>query len=183
MTLPKQTSQAYEEQAKAHPWYYDHNNGTVWEDAIKWLINRVPRSLVDLGCGNNELAWHFQAEDGCEKVLGIDWMDKQEWVFDAPYLKADIRSKLPLETDEYEVVTCIHVMEHLETEDQVDGLAKEMARVASRLVLLEISLVPQWFHTMIRSVEWWTERLAPIGRLVMKAEGRDGALVVAYRPV
>jgi ubiquinone/menaquinone biosynthesis C-methylase UbiE len=178
-TIPKQTPEAYEAQGK-DPKYYDHNNGVVWYDAIKWLVNGQPNSFLDLGCGNNELAQRFR--DDTPDVMGVDFMERQDWMYPAPYLQSDLRCPLPFDTDEYEVVTCIHVMEHLETEDQVDQLIKEMARVATRLVFVEASMVPQWFHTMIRPAAWWQKRLSIIGRQVMWAEGRDGAYVGAYVP-
>lgn len=113
--------------------------------AVTELYERVsPRTVLEVGCGEGYLAQHllstssrperFEACDLSVEYV-IDGMDplaqfREASVYDLPY--AD---------DEFDLVVCCEVLEHLT--DPADGL-EQLARVARHAVLFSTPREPVW---------------------------------------
>jgi 2-polyprenyl-3-methyl-5-hydroxy-6-metoxy-1,4-benzoquinol methylase len=108
-----------------------------------------PKSLLDVGCGEGVLVHEWARQIAPARVVGLDleeasiqagWAQRQ-----APNLEykiMDVSQKgLPFADNEFEVATAIEVLEHVP--DPADTVA-EMARVASKWLLVSVPREPLW---------------------------------------
>jgi ubiquinone/menaquinone biosynthesis C-methylase UbiE len=128
------------------------------EYIAKNYLNDSSINLLDVGCGDGDLEVILESK-GFRNIYGLDVV--------APalarvrkrckYTKAithDINTTLPFKNDEFEISTCIEVLEH--TKNPI-GVMQEMLRVSKKMIIC----VPNGF---------WQE-LSPInGRLLKTAD-------------
>ncbi len=108
----------------------------------------APASLLDVGCGeaHHTHQWARQLGESV-RVVGIDLDDETLKGFweqrTAPNLEYKIlkAENMPFEDDEFEVATAIEVLEHVP--DPSHTIA-EMARVASKYLLVSVPREPIW---------------------------------------
>lgn len=109
----------------------------------------APKSLLDVGCGEGVLIHEWAKQIAPARVVGLDleeasiqagWAQRQ-----APNLEykiMDVSQKgLPFADDEFDVATAIEVLEHVPDPAQT---VAEMARVASRWLLVSVPREPLW---------------------------------------
>lgn len=131
-----------------------------FESTLDELFERAdPRSLLDVGCGEGVLVHRWAQQLGAQRrVVGIDLDDPQlhaEWAkrtapnLDYRVMKAE---HLPFSDGEFDVATAIEVLEHVP--DPAHTVA-EMARVASRWLLVSVPREPLWRAlNMARGAYW-----------------------------
>ena len=106
-----------------------------------------PQSLLDVGCGEGVLTHKWAQQLGDKRVVGLDLEDpaiQAEWTKrQAPNLSYKIMKaeNLPFADGEFDVATAIEVLEHVP--DPRHTVA-EMARVASRWLLVSVPREPLW---------------------------------------
>jgi 2-polyprenyl-3-methyl-5-hydroxy-6-metoxy-1,4-benzoquinol methylase len=106
-----------------------------------------PQSLLDVGCGEAVLTHKWAQRLGERRVVGIDLDDPQlhaQWERrQAPNLAYKVMKaeNLPFADGEFDVATAIEVLEHVP--DPAHTVA-EMARVASRHLLVSVPREPMW---------------------------------------
>jgi 2-polyprenyl-3-methyl-5-hydroxy-6-metoxy-1,4-benzoquinol methylase len=106
-----------------------------------------PRSVLDVGCGEGVLThkWAQRLRDG--RIVGVDLEDpaiQAEWVKrQAPNLEYKIMKaeNLPFGDGEFELAAAIEVLEHV---PDPEVTVAEMARVASRWMLVSVPREPLW---------------------------------------
>lgn len=115
-------------------------------DLEELFAKAAPASLLDVGCGEGVLVQRWaQRVDG--RVVGIDLDDpdlQSEWARrGAPNLEyRTMRAEhLPFADDEFEVATAIELLEHVPDPGHT---LSEMARVASRWLLVSVPREPLW---------------------------------------
>lgn len=145
--------------------YREHEsyNMKKWrQDTLReWLASRrTSRTMLDVGCGRGESL--AIAQD-----LGIDARGCEI----APFLtgeRVDLLEhgarKLPYETDAFDLVTCLDVMEHI-YDEEIDDSILEMRRVCRGTVLLGIAckISDNPLHVTQRAPDWWADRIRKIG--------------------
>jgi SAM-dependent methyltransferase len=122
-----------------------------------WDIAK-PRSVLDVGCGEGVLTseWAERLADG--RIVGIDLDDpklRAEWEKRRrPNLeyRAEEATRLSFADDEFDMATAIEVLEHV---PQPEETLAEMARVASRWLLVSVPREPIWrMVNMARGAYW-----------------------------
>jgi 2-polyprenyl-3-methyl-5-hydroxy-6-metoxy-1,4-benzoquinol methylase len=112
------------------------------------FIRAAPRSILDVGCGEGVLTgqWAGRLRDG--RVVGLDLPDPKleaEWAQrTAPNLQfvpADVTAGLAYGDGEFELVCATEVLEHVPAPERV---VAEMARVASRHLIVSVPHEPLW---------------------------------------
>lgn len=108
-----------------------------------------PKSLLDVGCGEGVLIHEWAKQIAPARVVGLDleeasiqagWAQRQ--ADNLEYRIMDVSQKgLPFADGEFEVSTAIEVLEHVP--DPADTVA-EMARVASKWLLVSVPREPLW---------------------------------------
>jgi 2-polyprenyl-3-methyl-5-hydroxy-6-metoxy-1,4-benzoquinol methylase len=106
-----------------------------------------PRSVLDVGCGEGVLTseWAERLEDG--RIVGIDLDDpklRAEWdKRSRPNLeyRAEEATRLSFADGEFDLATAVEVLEHVPQPEQT---LAEMARVASRWLLVSVPREPIW---------------------------------------
>jgi 2-polyprenyl-3-methyl-5-hydroxy-6-metoxy-1,4-benzoquinol methylase len=112
------------------------------------LFDRAaPSSILDVGCGEGVLVCEWAERVGDGRVVGIDLDDPQlhaEWEkrrrsnLEYRVQKAE---DLPFEANEFDFASAIEVLEHV---PEPDHTLAEMARVASRHLLVSVPREPMW---------------------------------------
>jgi SAM-dependent methyltransferase len=110
------------------------------------FVKAAPQSLLDVGCGEGVLT-HKWAQRIPGRVVGIDLDDPAlhaEWAKrQAPNLEYMVNKaeNLPFAEGEFEVAAAIEVLEHV---PDAAGTLAEMARVASRWLIVSVPREPLW---------------------------------------
>jgi 2-polyprenyl-3-methyl-5-hydroxy-6-metoxy-1,4-benzoquinol methylase len=106
-----------------------------------------PGSLLDVGCGEGVLVSEWAERLGDGRVVGIDLDDPAlhvEWEKrQRPNLEYRVQraEDLPFAENEFELASAIEVLEHVPDPDHT---LAEMARVASRHLLVSVPREPMW---------------------------------------
>jgi 2-polyprenyl-3-methyl-5-hydroxy-6-metoxy-1,4-benzoquinol methylase len=120
----------------------------------------APTSLLDIGCGEGVLTHQWATELDPARVVGIDLQDpllQAQWEQrTAPNLEYRIMKaeNLPFADDEFDVATAIEVLEHVP--DPRHTVA-EMARCASRHLLVSVPREPLWRMLNMARGAYWSE--------------------------
>src|SRR5947209_6964713 len=108
----------------------------------------APRSILDVGCGEGVLTERWAERLGGGRVVGIDLEDaklRAEWSGrqrpNLSFHPLDVDRGLPFADDEFDLATAIEVLEHV---PDPEATVAEMARVASRHVLVSVPREPLW---------------------------------------
>jgi 2-polyprenyl-3-methyl-5-hydroxy-6-metoxy-1,4-benzoquinol methylase len=118
----------------------------------------VPRSLLDVGCGEGVLVHRWAGRLGEGRVVGMDleeesiqagWAERQ-----APNLEYLLMEgkELPFADDEFDLASAIEVLEHVPDPERT---LSEMARCARRHLLVSVPREPLWrMLNMARGAYW-----------------------------
>jgi SAM-dependent methyltransferase len=107
----------------------------------------APRSLLDVGCGEGVLTAEWAARLGDGRIVGIDLDDpklRSEWELRSrPNLEFRVEeaTSLSFADGEFDMACAIEVLEHV---PQPEATLAEMARVASRHLLVSVPREPLW---------------------------------------
>ena len=106
-----------------------------------------PRSVLDVGCGEGVLTVEWADRLGDGRVVGIDLDDprlRAEWEKRSrPNLEFRVEeaTSLSFEDDAFDMACAIEVLEHV---PEPEATLSEMARVASRHLLVSVPREPLW---------------------------------------
>ena len=119
-----------------------------FERTLDELLGRVPPgSLLDVGCGEGVLTYEWAQKLSGGRIVGIDLDDPQlhaSWAErSAPNLEYRVMKaeNLPFADGDFDVATAIEVLEHVPDPEHT---VAEMARVASRWLLVSVPREPLW---------------------------------------
>lgn len=112
------------------------------------LSKASPSSLIDVGCGEGILTrrWARQGQV-TGRLVGIDLEDPElqaHWLDDVPdnlEFKTASADALPFADGEFEMATALEVLEHV---PRPEAALAEMARVATKWVMLSVPREPVW---------------------------------------
>ncbi len=119
-----------------------------FESTLDELFRRAgPSSVLDVGCGEGVLTARWARQLGTGRVVGIDLDDpklRSEWDRrrrgNLEFMTIPAET-LPFADGEFELAAAIEVLEHLPDPDHT---VSEMARVASRHLLVSVPREPLW---------------------------------------
>lgn len=127
------------------------------KDALPIILDLAPNSLLDVGCGQNNLIPLIKQHLPKLIAKGVDPVAPQ----------ADIKAyaqELPCKDKEYTLLTAFDVLEHLPEAD-IEKTLKEFQRV-SRAFVFSISTKPskvqvlnQPLHLTVKPSSWWKEKI------------------------
>lgn len=119
-----------------------------FETALEELFaEAAPTSVLDVGCGEGVLTARWAEQLGTGRVVGIDLEDpklRREWTLrPRPNLEfqAMAGESLPFGDGEFELAAATEVLEHVPDPERT---LCEMARVASRHLLVSVPREPLW---------------------------------------
>jgi 2-polyprenyl-3-methyl-5-hydroxy-6-metoxy-1,4-benzoquinol methylase len=107
----------------------------------------APRSILDVGCGEGVLTAEWAERLGDGRIVGIDLDDpklRAEWERRSrPNLEFRVEeaTSLPFGDGEFDMACAIEVLEHV---PQPEATLTEMARAASRHLLVSVPREPLW---------------------------------------
>ena len=119
-----------------------------FETALEGLFaEAAPSSVLDVGCGEGVLTARWAEQIGTGRVVGIDLEDpklRREWTLrPRPNLEfqAMAGESLPFGDGEFELAAATEVLEHVPDPERT---LCEMARVASRHLIVSVPREPLW---------------------------------------
>jgi len=127
---------------------------------IKFVHNLIPmdaRTILDVGCGNGILVNYLSQlhRSQFERICATDRSKTSlEYVKTEKY-ESDI-TKLPFKDNEFDLVTCLEVIEHLPQEVYAAAL-KELQRVASKYLIISVPFNENLDISKIRCIKCATE--------------------------
>jgi SAM-dependent methyltransferase len=130
-----------------------------FESTLDELFERAaPSSILDIGCGEGVLTCRWAERLGDGRVVGIDLEDPKlqaEWEKRRrPNLeyRTMLAENLPFAADEFDMAAAIEVLEHVPDPEHT---VEEMARCASRHLLVSVPREPLWRGlNMARGAYW-----------------------------
>ena len=136
----------------------DHNQELI-DSYLKFF---KPRNVLDAGCGTGNLVHQFRKQnvdaygtDLSENAINFSSVDVK------PFLQVGSISALDYPDNEFDLVTCCEVLEHIPF-PECEQVIKEIHRVSKKWVLFKICL---WAdrnarldptHINLKSKRWWT---------------------------
>jgi len=118
----------------------------------------APSSILDVGCGEGVLTVEWAERLVDHRIVGIDLDDpklRAEWAKrERPNLefRAEEATRLSFADDEFDLAAAIEVLEHV---PEPEATLAEMARVASRHLLVSVPREPLWRGlNMARGAYW-----------------------------
>ena len=111
------------------------------------LAVAAPASVLDIGCGEGVLTQRWAQRLGSGRVVGIDLDDpklRAEWETRRSHnleFRTGTAEQLPFDDHEFDLVCAIETLEHL---IDADRALSEMARVATRNLLVSVPREPLW---------------------------------------
>jgi SAM-dependent methyltransferase len=131
-----------------------------FEGTLEELFTRAaPGTLLDVGCGEGVLT-HQWAQRVPGRVVGTDlddphlhelWKDRQAPNLEYLVMKAE---SMPFADGEFEVATAIEVLEHV---PDAEHTVAEMARCASKWVLVSVPREPLWRIINVARGAYWRD--------------------------
>jgi ubiquinone/menaquinone biosynthesis C-methylase UbiE len=120
-----------------------------FERTLDELLQRAdPRSVLDVGCGEGVLTAQWAERLGSGRVVGVDLADPKleaEWAARGARPNLEFRAmeaeRLDYGDAEFELVAATEVLEHVAEPRRV---LAEMARVASRSLIVSVPREPLW---------------------------------------
>ena len=132
-----------------------------FERSLDELFERAsPGSVLDVGCGEGVLVQRWAARLGSGRVVGIDLQEESiqaGWAeHQAPNLEYRVMGaeSLPFADGEFELASAIEVLEHLPDPERT---LAEMARCASRHLLVSVPREPLWRMLNMARGAYWRE--------------------------
>ena len=130
-----------------------------FERSLDGLLEAAaPRSLLDVGCGEGVLVHRWAQRLGDGRVVGIDleedsiqagWQQRQAPNLEYRVMRAE---NLPFAEGEFDLASAIEVLEHV---PEPEHTLSEMARCASRHLLVSVPREPLWrMLNMARGAYW-----------------------------
>jgi SAM-dependent methyltransferase len=116
----------------------------VWTHrSLPLILDAIPvhcRSLLDVGCGRGIIGALCRIYRGVDRLVGVDGFEpylefcQESGLYDRTVLRNLNDMPLPFGTQEFEVVTCIEVVEHLER-SAGQKLLGELERIGSQVIV------------------------------------------------
>lgn len=127
--------------------YYEA--GTFWSEGaitdsgnmarIYATIDLIPddvKLMADIGCGNGVFIKNITQKRSNIRTVGIDRSEEALKYVDGEKLVGDI-SDIPAQSDSYDCVTCLQVLEHIPTNNYNLALA-ELSRVSRKYIIIGV---------------------------------------------
>lgn len=142
----------FEQQAyEVEDLWKDENISEADVERIKYLATLIPQdvgSILDVGCGGGIFVNYLLRNYEFRRICGVDRAKSALKYVETEKQVADIE-RLPFDNEEFDMVTCLEVIEHLPI-DTYEKALKELCRVSHKYILisvpndqdLEDSLVP-----------------------------------------
>jgi GT2 family glycosyltransferase len=133
------------------------------EIAKRFVQSYKPRNALDVGCARGYLVHGFLE-------LGVDavGIDISKWAIENcdPEVKGRVfrGSATDLsrwKTHEFQLVTAMDILEHLENEAQTLRAIKEICRVADKYIFVRVPVIDNGqdkSHNTIKPIEWWVRQ-------------------------
>ncbi len=132
-----------------------------FEAALDELFTRAaPASVLDVGCGEGVLAQRWALARPEARLVGLDLEEpsiQQGWAaHQAPNLEYRVMpaENLPFADGEFELASAIEVLEHVPDPEHT---VAEMARCASRHLLVSVPREPLWRMLNMARGAYWTD--------------------------
>jgi 2-polyprenyl-3-methyl-5-hydroxy-6-metoxy-1,4-benzoquinol methylase len=150
--------------------------GSYFQQTAKHIVDKfAPSSSLDVGCAKGFLVKAL-ADLGID-AYGIDPSEYALSEVDSDYcdkVRIGIAQSLPFPDNNFDVVTCFDVLEHI-PENEIPKVLSELFRVSKQWVILRVVTkeLPDDVdasHATIHDKDWWVEKIKEAGGIVEPTE-------------
>ncbi len=120
-------------------WDYDYMEDSPNSQRFKDIIDLIPgniKSVLDVGCGNGSFLNYLETLHKFDRLVGIDTSDEALRHVKTEKIKGN-STNLPFNDKEFELVTCLEVLEHLSVNEYQNTIS-ELRRVSSKFIILSV---------------------------------------------
>jgi 2-polyprenyl-3-methyl-5-hydroxy-6-metoxy-1,4-benzoquinol methylase len=137
---------------------------TWWRQVSQLLASRQSKTWLDYGCGNGKLvATIAKTSHTMRQRVRADEYDPGVWS----------RARRPALSN-YDLVTCIHTLEHVEP-DKLGNVLEDLNRLTGGVLLLVVSTRPAGknlpdgrnAHLVIEDGRWWQSKVENRGKFMI----------------
>lgn len=145
-------------------------------DAVNWKKFFEPDSVLEVGCGLGPRVWAMDAVgmdasgfDISEYAIQNSLIPSKVWVEDIGNLTTSKPGEGYVE-DEYDLVCCYDVLEHLEGEG-LDKAIENLIKLSKKHILISIpfigdsNLYKDPTHKTFKERQWWIDKIMASGKL------------------
>jgi ubiquinone/menaquinone biosynthesis C-methylase UbiE len=129
--------------------------------SLNYLINVMPNepglSVLDVGSGNGYLLEQLSTLNTWARIAGVDVAPSEKVAVNFESY-AGALPKLPFKDNEFDIVTCTHVIEHVLN---APASAKELIRVAREMVLVVVPRQRYYYYTLDEHLNFYP-RVEPL---------------------
>ena len=131
-------------------WDHGYLEDPIEKNRIEEIIKIIPdevKTILDAGCGNGSFLNFLKKNNKYDRLTGIDFSEEALKYVQTEKIKGSI-SRLNFKDIEFDLITCLEVLEHLPQDDFRDTIS-EIQRVSRKYIIITVPNSEDIEHSLV----------------------------------